>query len=61
VDDAVSIRIRLRFSIIELQTDAEKARTAGVHEGVLKGGGRMVVGSVSAEVCRRIEDYGQRL
>jgi len=26
----------VKFSVIELQTDAEKALTAGVHEGVLK-------------------------
>ncbi len=47
----------LKFSVIELQTDAEKALTSGVHEGVLKGSGRMIVGSVSAEVYRRIEEY----
>jgi hypothetical protein len=47
----------LKFSVIELQTDAEKGLTAGVHEGVLKGSGRMIVGSVSAEAYRRIEDY----
>ncbi len=47
----------LKFSVIELQTDAEKALTAGVHEGVLKGSGRMIVGSVSAEVYRRIEQF----
>ena len=47
----------LKFSVIELQTDAEKALAAGVHEGVLKGSGRMIVGSVSAEVYRRIEEH----
>ena len=47
----------LKFSVIELQTDAEKALTAGVHEGVLKSSGRMIVGSVSAEVYRRIEEH----
>jgi hypothetical protein len=47
----------LKFSVIELQSDAEKALTIGVHEGVLKGSGRMIVGSVSAEVYRRIEEY----
>ncbi len=48
----------LKFSVIELRTDAEKALTAGVHEGVLKGsGGRMIIGSVSAEVYRRIEEH----
>src|SRR5271166_2533068 len=47
----------LKFSVIELQTDAEKALTAGVHEGVLKGSGRMIVGSVSSDVYRRIEEY----
>jgi hypothetical protein len=48
----------LKFSVIELQTDAEKALAAGAHEGVLKGSGRMIVGSVSAEVYRRIEEDG---
>jgi hypothetical protein len=47
----------LKFSVIELRTDAEKALTAGVNEGVLKGSGRMIVGSVSSEVYRRIEEY----
>ena len=32
-----------------------RALAAGAHEGVLKGSGRMIVGSVSAEVYRRIE------
>jgi hypothetical protein len=47
----------LKFSVIELQTDADRALAAGVHEGVLKGSGRMIVGSVSAEVYRRIEEH----
>src|SRR5579871_3929112 len=47
----------LKFSVIELHTDADRALAAGAHEGVLKGSGRMIVGSVSAEVYRRIEDH----
>jgi len=47
----------LKFSVIELHTDADRALAAGAHEGVLKGTGRMIVGSVSAEVYRRIEDH----
>ncbi len=50
----------LRFSVIELQTDAEKALTAGVHEGVLKSSGRMIVGSVAAEVYRRIQEHARK-
>jgi hypothetical protein len=50
----------LKFSVIELQTDAEKALAAGAHEGVLKGSGRMIVGSVSAEVYRRIEEHARK-
>ena len=50
----------LKFSVIELRTDAEKALTIGVHEGVLKGSGRMVVGSVSSEVNRRIEEHARK-
>ena len=29
----------LKFSVIELRTDADKALAAGAHEGVLKGAG----------------------
>jgi hypothetical protein len=47
----------LKFSVIDIQTEAEKALTVGVHEGVLKGSGRMIIGSVTTEVYRRIEDY----
>src|SRR5580700_11189919 len=47
----------LKFSVIDIQTEAEKALTLGVHEGVLKGSGRMIVGSVSSEVYRRIQKY----
>jgi hypothetical protein len=47
----------LKFSVIELRTDADRALAAGAHEGVLKGSGRMIVGSVSAEVYRRIEAH----
>jgi hypothetical protein len=47
----------LKFSVIGLRTDADRALAAGAHEGVLKGSGRMIVGSVSAEVYRRIEEH----
>jgi hypothetical protein len=47
----------LKFSVIELHTDADRALAVGAHEGVLKGSGRMIVGSVSAEVYRRIEEH----
>jgi len=47
----------LKFSAIELQTDADRALAAGAHEGIIKGSGRMIVGSVSAEVYRRIEEH----
>jgi hypothetical protein len=50
-------RQELKFSVIELQTDADRALAAGAHEGVLTGSGRMIVGSVSSEVYRRIEEH----
>jgi hypothetical protein len=50
----------LKFSVIELHTDADRALAAGVHEGVLKGSGRMIVGSVSAEVYRRVEEHARK-
>jgi hypothetical protein len=54
---AKAVAEALKFSVIELQTDADRALAAGAHEGVLKGSGRMIVGSVSAEVYRRIEEH----
>jgi hypothetical protein len=59
-EDSEAVRVaakELKFSVIGLQTDADRALAAGVHEGVLKGSGRMIVGSVSAEVYRRIEEH----
>ena len=50
----------LKFSVIELRTDADRALAAGAHEGVLKGSGRMIVGSVSTEVYRRIEEHARK-
>jgi hypothetical protein len=50
----------LKFSVIELHTDADRALAAGAHEGVLKGSGRMIVGSVSAEIYRRIEEHARQ-
>src|SRR5271167_3516021 len=50
----------LSFSVIDIQTEAEKALTIGVHEGVLKGSGRMIVGSVGTDVYRRIEEYARK-
>jgi len=50
----------LKFSVMELQTDADRALAAGAHEGVLKASGRMIVGSVSAEVYRRIEEHARK-
>ena len=47
----------LKFSVLEIRTEAEKALIVGVHEGVLKGNSRMIVGSVTPEVYKRIEDY----
>jgi hypothetical protein len=48
-----------KFSVIELHTDAERALAAGAHEGVLKDG-RMVIGSVSPETFRRIEEHAEQ-
>src|ERR1700677_5011656 len=50
----------LKFSVIDVQPNAERALLVGVHEGVLKGSGRMIVGSVTTEVYRRIEDYARK-
>jgi hypothetical protein len=47
----------LKFSVIEIASETDRAHLTGVHEGVLKGAGRMVVGSVAPEVYRRIEEH----
>jgi hypothetical protein len=50
----------LKFSVIDIQSEAEKSSTVGVSEGVLKGSGRMIVGSVTTEVYRRIEEHARK-
>jgi hypothetical protein len=50
----------MKLSVLDLRTDEEKALAAGVGEGALKGGGRMIIGSVSPEVFRRIEGCAQK-
>jgi len=50
----------LKFSVIELRTETDKALAIGVHEGVLKGSGRIIVASVTPEVYRRIEEYARK-
>jgi hypothetical protein len=46
----------LKFHVIEIVTEADRALLAGVHEGVLKGNGRVIVGSVAIDDYRRIEE-----
>ncbi len=50
----------LDLAAIELQTEAERALAIGVHEGVLKGSGRMILGLVTPEVYRRIEEHARQ-
>ena len=50
----------LKFSVLDIQTEPEKALIVGVHEGVLKGNGPMIVGSVTSDVYKRIEEYAAR-
>src|SRR6202042_570671 len=48
----------LKFSVIDLQTDTDRALAAGAHEGVLKGsGGHLLACAVSPDVYRRIEEH----
>jgi hypothetical protein len=53
--------VEMKLSVIELKSDAEKALAVGVHEGVLKGSGRMIVGAVEPEIYRRIEELVSKL
>jgi hypothetical protein len=50
----------LKFSVIELVSEADKALATGLYEGVLKANGRMIVGSVTLETYRRIEEYSRK-
>jgi hypothetical protein len=47
----------LKFAVIDINTEADRTLLAGVHEGVLKAGGQLIVGSVAVDVYKRIEDY----
>ena len=59
-EDRLAVRSaaqNLKFSVIDIVTEADRALIADVHEGVVKGGDRLIVGSVSLEVYQRIEDH----
>jgi hypothetical protein len=47
----------LKFSVLDVQAAGDRSLLDGVHEGVLKGTGRIIVGYVSPEVYKRIEEY----
>jgi hypothetical protein len=47
----------LKFSVLDITSETDRAFLSGVHEGVLKGASRMIVGSVAAEVYQRIEEH----
>ena len=64
VDDqaaAIAAAQQMKLATLELKTDEEKTLAAGIHEGVLKGSGRMIVGSASPEAYGRIEEYARKL
>ena len=47
----------LKLTIIDIAAEEDRALLAGVHEGVLKTGGRLIVGSVTVDVYKRIEEH----
>jgi len=47
----------LKFAVIDIRTEADRALIVGIHEGVLKANGRMIVGSVALDVYQRIEEH----
>jgi hypothetical protein len=47
----------LKLTVIDIATEADRDLLTGVHEGVLKGNGRIIVGSVAVEVYQRIEEH----
>ncbi len=46
----------LKFHVVEVVREADRPLLAGVHEGVLKGNGRAIVGSVAIDDYRLIEE-----
>jgi hypothetical protein len=58
---AIAASQSMKLDTLELKIDEEKALAAGVHEGVLKGSGRMIIGSASPEAYGRIEDYARKM
>ena len=50
----------LKLSVLDIQADGDRALLEGVHEGVLKGAGRIIVGSVTPDVYKRIEEYAAK-
>jgi hypothetical protein len=58
---AIAAAQPIKLATLDLKTDEEKALAAGIHEGVLKGSGRMFVGSASPEAFGRIEDYARKM
>jgi hypothetical protein len=58
---AIAAAQPMKLATLELKTDEEKTLAAGIHEGVLKGSGRMIVGSASPEAFGRIEEYARKI
>ena len=60
IEDRLSVTAAaeaLKFSVIDIATETDRALLTGVHEGVLKGASRMIVDSVAVDVYRRIEEH----
>jgi hypothetical protein len=58
---AIAAAQPMKLATLELKTDEEKTLASAIHEGVLKGSGRMIVGSASPEAYGRIEDYARKM
>jgi hypothetical protein len=50
----------LKLAVIDITTEADRALITGVHEGVLKANGRMIVGSAAVDVYQRIEEHAAK-
>jgi hypothetical protein len=47
----------LKFAVVDIAAEEDRKLLVGVHEGVLKAGGRLIVGSVLVDVYNRIEEH----
>ena len=49
--------LSLKLNVLDIATEDDRALLTGVHEGVLKAAGRLIVGTVAPDAYKRIEEH----